>query len=231
VEFDISEPRRLLQAHKENTGQSISFTAFMIYALGQAIQAQKEVNAYRYQKKNKIIFDEVDVSAVVETEFQGAKFPLSHVFREANRRSLLDIHAELRRIQTEKYESKSMGYWKYLRGILRLPAFMRDLFYTWVQSSPQRFKKYSGTVSLTAVGMFAPGTSGWGIGLPNHNLCVTLGGIAEKPWVVEGEIRPRQILNVTVQVNHDVTDGAPAARFVQTFKELVERGEGLEGLG
>jgi pyruvate/2-oxoglutarate dehydrogenase complex dihydrolipoamide acyltransferase (E2) component len=27
---------------------------------------------------------------------------------------------------------------------------------------------------------------------------------------------------VTISVNHDIVDGAPAARFAQTLKELVE---------
>jgi pyruvate/2-oxoglutarate dehydrogenase complex dihydrolipoamide acyltransferase (E2) component len=33
---------------------------------------------------------------------------------------------------------------------------------------------------------------------------------------------------VTVSVNHDLVDGAPAARFAQTLKEIVESGEVLQ---
>jgi pyruvate/2-oxoglutarate dehydrogenase complex dihydrolipoamide acyltransferase (E2) component len=32
---------------------------------------------------------------------------------------------------------------------------------------------------------------------------------------------------VTISLDHDVVDGAPAARFTQCFKELVESGAGL----
>ena len=34
-------------------------------------------------------------------------------------------------------------------------------------------------------------------------------------------------LNVIALTDHDVIDGAPAARFIQRFKELIESGHGL----
>jgi pyruvate/2-oxoglutarate dehydrogenase complex dihydrolipoamide acyltransferase (E2) component len=56
---------------------------------------------------------------------------------------------------------------------------------------------------------------------------VTLGGIEEKPGVVNGEIAIREYLSVTISFDHDVIDGAPAARFAQRLKELIESGYGL----
>jgi pyruvate/2-oxoglutarate dehydrogenase complex dihydrolipoamide acyltransferase (E2) component len=79
---------------------------------------------------------------------------------------------------------------------------------------------------VTAVGMFGKG-GGWGIPVPNFPLTVTLGGVAEKPGVVEGQIEVREYLDVTLSFDHDVIDGAPAARFTQQFRELVEKGYGL----
>ena len=60
-------------------------------------------------------------------------------------------------------------------------------------------------------------------------LTVTLGGIAEKPGVVDGRIEIREYLCVTVSFDHDIIDGAPAARFTRQFRELVESGYGLGG--
>jgi pyruvate/2-oxoglutarate dehydrogenase complex dihydrolipoamide acyltransferase (E2) component len=37
----------------------------------------------------------------------------------------------------------------------------------------------------------------------------------------------REILNLTVMFNHDVVDGAPAARFTRRLVELIESGYGL----
>jgi pyruvate/2-oxoglutarate dehydrogenase complex dihydrolipoamide acyltransferase (E2) component len=46
--------------------------------------------------------------------------------------------------------------------------------------------------------------------------------------VVDGRIEIREYLCMTLCFDHDVVDGAPAARFTARFKELVESGYGLE---
>ena len=41
---------------------------------------------------------------------------------------------------------------------------------------------------------------------------IALGGIATKPGIVEGRIQIREYLCITVSIDHDIIDGAPAAR-------------------
>ena len=45
--------------------------------------------------------------------------------------------------------------------------------------------------------------------------------------IVEDRIEPREYLSITATFDHDITDGAPAARFAQVLKEYIERGHGL----
>jgi pyruvate/2-oxoglutarate dehydrogenase complex dihydrolipoamide acyltransferase (E2) component len=87
-------------------------------------------------------------------------------------------------------------------------------------------KKYWGTVGITAVGMFGKG-AGWGIPPATPTLMITLGGIGEKPGVVDGHIALRDYLSLTISFDHDIIDGAPAARFTQRLKDLIESGYGL----
>jgi pyruvate/2-oxoglutarate dehydrogenase complex dihydrolipoamide acyltransferase (E2) component len=47
---------------------------------------------------------------------------------------------------------------------------------------------------------------------------------------VDGRIEVREYLNMTVSVDHDIVDGAPAARFVNELRELIESGYGLSEL-
>jgi len=54
-----------------------------------------------------------------------------------------------------------------------------------------------------------------------------VGGIARKPGIYKDKIEPREYLNVTLDFDHDIVDGAPAARFAQQFSELVESGNVL----
>ena len=109
---------------------------------------------------------------------------------------------------------------------MNLPSFVRRPLMRMMFKDPHRAKELAGTVLLTAVGMFGEG-GGWGIPLIQHTLGVTLGGIAEKPVVIEGQIEVRERLSITVSFDHDIIDGAPAARFTERFKDLIERGHGL----
>ncbi len=98
---------------------------------------------------------------------------------------------------------------------------------TWLtERSPRLRKKYRGTVALTTVGMFMQG-AGWGIPLPDHSLWMTVGGIGEKPGIVDGHIVIREYLSLTISFDHDIVDGAPAARFTRRLIELIESGYGL----
>ena len=75
--------------------------------------------------------------------------------------------------------------------------------------------------------MFGRG-GGWGLCRPNHTLAVVIGGLARKPGLVDGRVEAREYLDLTVQVDHDIVDGAPAARFSSMLEELIQSGHGLE---
>jgi hypothetical protein len=82
--------------------------------------------------------------------------------------------------------------------------------------------------------MFGQGTA-WGIPqAQNYTLGLTVGGIARKPGVVrtdDGErIEPREHLSLTLSIDHEVVEGAPAARFTNRLKVLIEGGAILSGL-
>jgi pyruvate/2-oxoglutarate dehydrogenase complex dihydrolipoamide acyltransferase (E2) component len=84
-------------------------------------------------------------------------------------------------------------------------------------------------VTLSAVGMFGNG-AGWGIPPTIPSLCwITVGGIGHKPEVLDGRTAVRDCLSLTVSFDHNMIDGAPAARFTQRLKELIESGYGLTG--
>jgi len=65
------------------------------------------------------------------------------------------------------------------------------------------------------------------VSLPSHSLWITVGGIGEKPGIVSGHIAIREYLSLTISFDHETIDGAPAARFTQRLKELIESGYGL----
>jgi pyruvate/2-oxoglutarate dehydrogenase complex dihydrolipoamide acyltransferase (E2) component len=109
----------------------------------------------------------------------------------------------------------------------RLPAFIRDLLYRIAARSPQLFKQQAGTVTVSTVGMFGMG-GGWGLGIGSpYTTGVLVGGISEKPGVVDGQIAIRDYLSLTIEFHHEIIDGVPAARFVNALKGLLENAYGL----
>jgi 2-oxoacid dehydrogenase/acyltransferase catalytic subunit len=169
-----------------------------------------------------VLFEDVDISILVEHEVEGHKFPLSYVVRAANRKTARQIHQEIRAFQKQH----ATTVLPIPRLLQRWPALLllggRVLI-----RSPFFWKRSSGTCQITAVGMFGKGP-GWGIPHATpYSLGLTLGGIAEKPGVVDGHITIREYLCLTVSLDHDLIDGAPAARFISRLKDLIESGFGL----
>jgi len=230
IELDVTEARRRLHEYAARTGEKLSFTAFILACLGHAVDQDRRVHAYQDWFGRLVLFDDVDVTTLIEIDLQGEKFGLAHVIRSTNRRTVRDITQEIRAIQAEPNRSiGSQGRRRRMTAFLLLPGMMRRAVYRVVLSNPHWVKRMMGTVVVTAVGMFGKG-GGWGLNPSVFNLALTLGGIAEKPGVVHGAIIPREYLSVTISFNHDVIDGAPAARFASRFKELVEGCYGLEDL-
>jgi pyruvate dehydrogenase E2 component (dihydrolipoamide acetyltransferase) len=57
---------------------------------------------------------------------------------------------------------------------------------------------------------------------PPEAAILAVGSTAEKAVVVDGEITIRQRMRVTMSCDHRVIDGATGARFLQTFKAMLE---------
>jgi len=151
---------------------------------------------------------------------------IPHIIRGANNRTVRDISDEIRSIQASPEKSEQHGALVTLAP--RIPRFVRLLFFWAVKKNPLWFKRLEGTVVVTSVGMFGKG-GGWGIGfLPTHTLGLTVGGIAQKPGVHDGRVEVREYLHITVSFDHDIVDGAPAARFTNKLAELVETASVLE---
>jgi hypothetical protein len=226
VEFDITQAREKIRQYRARTGEALSFSVFFLACLGKAIDMDRQMHAYRNWRNQLVIFDDVDVNMLFEVEVDGKKMIRPHILRGVNHKNIRDLHQEIQAFQNQHQTSQES---KFIDGFVRLPGFIRRMFLGILLKSPQLVKDYYGTVIFSSITMFGKG-SGWGIPVPNHTLQLTLGGMGEKPGVVNHRIEVREYLSVTISFDHDVIDGAPAARFMQRLKKLVENGDGLDDL-
>jgi pyruvate/2-oxoglutarate dehydrogenase complex dihydrolipoamide acyltransferase (E2) component len=224
LEVDVSRAREFLREQKAKTGESLSFTAFIIACLGKAVEEHKAVQARRLGSKRLILFEEVDVFTMIERDVAGQIPLMASRIRAANRKTVREIHQEIRAAQVQ--DVAPVEKWLQFQPTL----LFRPFFWAFSligRRYPQVWKKYVGTVGITSVGMFGKGAA-WGIppAIPIP-LMVTVGGIGEKLVLVDGQIVMRDYLGLTVSFDHDIIDGAPAARFTERLKELIESGYGL----
>jgi len=218
VEADVTRARELGRVISTRDKSKISFTAFLVASLARAIVSSPEVQAYKDWRGRLIVFHDVDVVTLIEPEL--GKVAIPHIIRNANRRSVREISTEIRSIQANPESSEQSSTLVALAP--RVPRIVRLFFFWIVKKNPQWFKSLEGTVVVTSVGMFGKG-GGWGIGfLPTHTLGLTVGGITQKPGIHKSQIEVREYLNLTLSFDHDIVDGAPAARFTRKLIDLIE---------
>ncbi|NJK67838.1 MAG: 2-oxo acid dehydrogenase subunit E2 [Microcoleus sp. CSU_2_2] len=235
LEIDVTAAREGIHDHKTKTGQGISFTSWIVKCLAQAVSEHKYVHALRKGKRQLVTFDDVDVTIIIERVAEaGEKLPMPYIIRKANEKTVADIHAEIRAAQrlpvvTGEVQIGSHRTAWMTKIFTILPQFVRDRFF-WqpVFRNPFLFKRMMGTISVTALGMVGQGGLSWGIPIGIHPLIIAVGEISKRPGILNEQIVIREYVGLTVLFDHDVTDGAPVARFIRRLQELMADGYGLE---
>ena len=78
-----------------------------------------------------------------------------------------------------------------------------------------------GTITITNFGVFGI-DSGTPILNPGESVIVGVGAIKEKPWVVDGQIVPRQVAQLALSFDHRLIDGALGAELLRDVSAVLE---------
>ena len=87
IEVDVTRARAFMREHKAKTGETLSFTAFIITCLAKAVDENKSIQAYRKGRNRLFIFEDVDVNTQIERELDGQKSAIPYTVRAANRKT------------------------------------------------------------------------------------------------------------------------------------------------
>lgn len=77
-----------------------------------------------------------------------------------------------------------------------------------------------GTITITNVGVFGVDT-GTPIINPGESAILCLGAIKDTPWVVDGEIKVRKVLQLSLSFDHRVVDGQQGSEFLADVGALL----------
>ncbi|MDT4973181.1 MAG: hypothetical protein QOG22_3324 [Pseudonocardiales bacterium] len=221
-EVDITTARRLLA----EADPPMSLTAFVVASLGRAAAAHPQVHAYRDWRGRLVQHRHVDVQTLIEVPTADGPFGLVHVVRDADVRSVAEIGSELRAVKADPASTTTGRLLNTVAPALgRIPGVYRVMFAA--MSRSRRVHLASGTVQVTALGMFADG-GGFAVAPPTlASLVVVVGGLSKRPCVVGDHIDVRDVLDLTVTVDHNVVDGAPATRFAAELRRLLHTAAAL----
>lgn len=223
AEVDITEPRRLLKEHFEKTGEKLSFTAYVVNCLAQVVKQHPHLNAFR--RGNRLItLDNVTISVLVEREFMGEKVPEPVSIEAAQDLTFRQISEQIR--ETKNDTPDRMGKITGMAWIRFIPGFLLKTFIRIAERNIRLAKRY-GKVAVTAVGMFSKEPV-WFIPHGSGSVLITVGSIEKRPIVENDRHTEREFLCLTGSFNHDIVDGAPAARFMNQFLETLKNGNYAE---
>jgi len=231
IEVDVTDARKKIKQQRKTVNERVSFTPWILKCIAKAVSEYPQMHAIR-RGRTLVLFHEVDISILVEKKVEGKRVPIPLLIRDVSMKSMLQLHTEIKNAVESNIEDKK----KYVMNdsdqsfalivFLKFPQFIRLIIWRFVLRNPQRIKKMMGTIVVTSVGMMGK-VHGWFIPSSIHPLSFALGSIVRKPGVVGEQIQIREFLHMTILIDHDVVDGAPAARFVARLVDIMQKGYGI----
>jgi len=227
VEFDVTESRKKIREYNKTHQHKISFNAWLISVIGSTIKKYETAGSYLIGKNKLIVFNDVNVSLIVEKELNGTKVPIPLIIEKANETSIEAITAQITEAKNKEFTEKDIVLQQKAQRLEKvyylLPGFLRRYFWKFLLNHPKTAYKKMGNVAFTSIGMMGK-VNGWFIPISVHPICFGIGSVIKKPSVINDSIVIREMLNVSVLIDHDVIDGAPMARFISDLSKNIENG-------
>lgn len=184
TEVDVTELVAVRERLKQNF--ALSYTDLIVQAAARALQLHPKVNASLVDGRL-VQHDDVHVGVAVALD-DGLIVP---VIRDADRKSLRDIAAEIREL-AERARAGTL--------------------------TPDDVS--GATFSVTNLGMYGIDGFTPILNMPEAAI-LGVGRIIEKPAAYRGSITLRHILVLSLTFDHRVVDGAPASAFLQTVADML----------
>ncbi|HKK41482.1 MAG TPA: 2-oxo acid dehydrogenase subunit E2 [Bacteroidales bacterium] len=230
LEFDVTDSRTRLRKLRKG-GISVSLNAWLIKVIGEVLKKYPGAASYLYNKRNLLLCNDVNVSFLVEKKLGENKVPIPLVICNVNGKTAYEIGKEIEQAVNQELKASDIVLKRqsaiYERTYYHLPGFARRLFWKILLKKPERAFSTMGNVSVTSVGMMGR-INGWFIHKSVHPLSFGIGSVIRKPVVEGNEIKIRDVLNMTILIDHDVIDGAPMVRFLNELTDYIESGKFIQ---
>ncbi len=230
IELDVTAVRKQIRDYNRNHPEKVSFNAWLISVIARTLKNHDAAGAFLKGRRKLVIFDDVNVSVAVEKEIDGRKVPIPLVIEKAHEIPISDITRLIAEARSKEITGRDIVLQKRSSRMenlyYHLPRFMRLAFWKYFLGRPKMSFKKMGNVAFTSIGT-AGNVRGWFIPFSIHPACFGISAIQNKPIAVGGKVEVREILPMTILLDHDVMDGAPMARFINELTGSIESGSGI----
>lgn len=226
--YDVSAFTAYVAACKARRQRPPSLVAYVARCLGAVLGRDPRAMAAIYRDRL-LVPRHVNVALTVSSKAGGDSIPLIMTIGRVDEKRLPQISAEMNAVVRGVRRRAVGGTRGYAWAVwfARRPAWLRRIIYRLARLAPpvQRgIATHFSHVAITSITQYSQGRGGWGLPLLAYSLGITLGGMSQRAIVVDGEIVARDCLDVTLTLDHVITDGAPATTLAAQLAEEIESG-------
>lgn len=224
----------------KNPDHTLSLTHIVTKALAIVLAEHPEINGV-IRRGTIYLRNEVDIFLQVAVPSKVEKRPADlsgALIRNTDKKSLMEISQELKKeSHSIREEGKStyssstnilnkMPVWL-LKIALKVMSFLvHDVGVNWPKLGMPLDP--FGSAMITSVGSLGvPSAFPPLVGFSRVPLILCVGMVVEKPWVVEGQVVARPVLDFCCAFDHRFIDGFTGAKMFKRFKELMNHPEQL----
>lgn len=227
IELDVTNLRETIKIAKKKQKLSVSFTAVLVSLIAQTLKKHAEVASFLKSKRQRIIFEDINISVLVEKKQNNQQIPIPLLLEKTQDKTVFNLTQLLTKAKNSFLSEDEIVLHKNTNWLEQLypyiPQWIRLLLWKIVLKSPKTAFKKMGNVSYTSIGMLG-NINGWFIPTSIHPICFGVSDLQKKPMVVDGEIKIRELLKMTVLMDHDVVDGGAMVRFISDLTKVIEKG-------
>ncbi|NUM31015.1 MAG: 2-oxo acid dehydrogenase subunit E2 [Bacteroidetes bacterium] len=234
VEIDVTELEKYIES-KRQVGLKVTLTHIVFLATARAVKEIPQLNTY-VKRGNICSHKSIDGSISVllaEGEMSSIKICNADVLSLNEIVTIAKENINKARKGSENQTMKLKSLITYIPWPISkwISLLIKNLITNWGLSikSLGLSANTFGSFFLTNIG-----SVGLDVGYPalmpyaNVSFVLVMGGCSLKPWIVNGEIMPRKILNLSAALDHRVVDASHGGKLFKQLKHYLNNPELLE---
>jgi pyruvate/2-oxoglutarate dehydrogenase complex dihydrolipoamide acyltransferase (E2) component len=227
--IDVTDLMAKLQVEKDK-GTPIGLVPVLIKATAKVMKRHPKLNRQFFQglvRRYEVQFNEANCATIVRrTTPDGQDVLINVTFLRADEMDVRDIAKKIRHCQTAPLEQ--IPEYQLMSRLLKMPSALRAWF-SFKARSDHKFiaKNIPATYGLSS---FAGGSRV--AFTPTQTIspyCATFfpSSVTDRPWVVDGQIQVRKILEINMTLDHYLIDGGDGVTALSQLAEILSRPEML----